>query len=440
MDDSAKGVILDMMQMGKYTVTASMGLSEFDDLKKFTDHVVVAQNLPCETAVIDELWNFDALEVGTQGLLSVMEHIFFDTRIGEATGRTWTSVETFRAFSMVVKDTYLDRPYHNFFHACDVTQTVYRLLIDTNWKQWMSDVEVYALLLSALCHDLGHPGVANPFLMETRDALAMTYNDQSPLENMHCAKMFQICSKEETSMFRRFDNDSYKKARKVCVSTILHTDASLHFDMVKQVTSCYELTSELCEIQANLYFTSRSSAPDGPMQLNSQFRQEVLMKEPLLWLKLFLHLADISNPMKPFSICKAWSRRVLDEFFAQGDKEKSLGLPVGMLNDREKVNMPGSQHGFIIFLVAPCLVSTVKVFRVLLPLAEQLASNLQAWADLWEEDAKPSQQEKEKRAADVQKVRDTVMSLDDASGQHAVRRTSVSDSVGVRSAFTISVD
>ena len=36
---------------------------------------------------------------------------------------------------------------------------------------------------------------------------------------------------------------------------------------------------------------------------------------------------------------EAW--RVLEEFFNQGDEEKSLGLPVGMLNDRDKVNKPG---------------------------------------------------------------------------------------------------
>jgi cAMP-specific phosphodiesterase 4 len=248
--------------------------------------------------------------------------------------------------------------------------------------------------------------------METRDTLAMTYNDNSPLENMHCAKMFEIFSKEETNMFRQFDKGSFEEARKVCVSTILHTDLSVHFDMVKQVNICYELTSEVCEAQAYAYFANRkNSAAGGPMELTRQFRQNVLMKEPLLWLELFLHVADISNPMKPFSICQAWAQRVLDEFFAQGDKEKSLGLPVGMLNDRDKVNRPGSQHGFITLVVAPCLVSTVKVFRVFFPLAVQLASNLQAWADLWKEDAKPRKKDKEQRTAEVQNVTETIMNL-----------------------------
>ena len=39
-------------------------------------------------------------------------------------------------------------------------------------------------------------------------------------------------------------------------------------------------------------------------------------------------------------VCKKWAWRVLDEFFEQGDEEKRLSLPVGMLNDREKINRP----------------------------------------------------------------------------------------------------
>ncbi len=28
---------------------------------------------------------------------------------------------------------------------------------------------------------------------------------------------------------------------------------------------------------------------------------------------------DVSNPLKPFELSKAWAMRVLDEFFLQGD-------------------------------------------------------------------------------------------------------------------------
>merc|ERR1712232_956559 len=124
--------------------------------------------------------------------------------------------------------------------------------------------------------------------------------------------------------------------------------------------------------------------------LNANYRFDVLEKNKSTWLQLFLHLADVSNPLKPFSICEPWAYRVLDEFFLQGDEEKRLGLPVGMLNDRDKVNRPGSQHGFINFLVAPLTMNAVRIFHPLYPLARHLVQNLAAWRNLWVEEAQPT--------------------------------------------------
>merc|ERR1712232_640125 len=135
--------------------------------------------------------------------------------------------------------------------------------------------------------------------------------------------------------------------------------------------------------------------------LNANYRFDVLEKNKSTWLQLFLHLADVSNPMKPFSICEPWAYRVLDEFFLQGDEEKRLGLPVGMLNDRDKVNRPGSQHGFISFLVSPLIFATIDVFPQLRDLSMQMVSNMQDWRDLWVEDAKPESEEIAKKDADV---------------------------------------
>merc|ERR1712217_889968 len=167
---------------------------------------------------------------------------------------------------------------------------------------------------------------------------------------------------------------------------------------------------------------------------------EVLEKNRLMFLQLFLHCADVSNPLKPFNICRPWAWRVLDEFFAQGDEEKELGLPVGMLNDREKVNRPGSQHGFINFMVAPLITTTVRLFPALHGLTTQMASNLVHWRDLWVQDAKPSAEEIARRDDDVQKVRDTAEELRDrcvglknkiVNHRSTVRRSSVR-SVGAR--------
>ena len=55
-------------------------------------------------------------------------------------------------------------------------------------------------------------------------------------------------------------------------------------------------------------------------------------------LKALVHAADVGNPSRPFEICKLWALKIVSEFFAQGDKEKALGLEVSMNCDRKTVN------------------------------------------------------------------------------------------------------
>merc|ERR1711979_93973 len=98
-----------------------------------------------------------------------------------------------------------------------------------------------------------------------------------------------------------------------------------------------------------------------------------------LLVKLLLHLADISNSMKPFRICRIWAWQVLEEFFLQGDSERKLGVPVQALNEREKVNRSFSQIGFIEFLVSPLLFAIVKVLPPTETCADQTVQNMKSW-------------------------------------------------------------
>merc|ERR1712066_194622 len=97
----------------------------------------------------------------------------------------------------------MTNPFHNFAHAVDVGHFVGRILRLINSELYFSELEQFALLIAAIAHDLGHPGVTNAFLMETGHELALKYNDQSPLENMHCAKLYSIVSSPETNVFAK---------------------------------------------------------------------------------------------------------------------------------------------------------------------------------------------------------------------------------------------
>merc|ERR1712217_505600 len=118
-----------------------------------------------------------------------------------------------------------------------------------------------------------------------------------------------------------------------------------------------------------------------------------------------LHGADISNPCKPWNICQPWADRVLGEFFAQGDKEKKLGIPVQMLNNRDTVNRPSSQTAFIEFFVYPYNLAHVRIFSPLWEMSENLRRNLLKWHAL------RKAEEQEKALPQVQTMSDELLTL-----------------------------
>merc|ERR1719183_343336 len=97
---------------------------------------------------------------------------------------------------------------------------------------------------------------------------------------------------------------------------------------------------------------------------------EVLQSHAQLSLNALLHCSDMGNPMKPWVLAERIAYLCLDEFFAQGDKEKAAGIPVQVLNDRDKVNRPNSQIGFIEFIITPMVEATVRLFPTLDSMAE----------------------------------------------------------------------
>jgi hypothetical protein len=59
-----------------------------------------------------------------------------------------------RSFLLQVKNQYRDVPFHNFFHAFNVTHTMFYFLHSCGIKEKFSPIELVALLLSCLCHGM----------------------------------------------------------------------------------------------------------------------------------------------------------------------------------------------------------------------------------------------------------------------------------------------
>jgi 3'5'-cyclic nucleotide phosphodiesterase len=96
-------------------------------------------------------------------------------------------------------------------------------------KAKLDDIEFASMLIGGACHDHEHPGVNNAYLVETRDDIAIKYNDISVLENHHIASSFALFSHEKYNILQNFDKTEYKKMRSKLIGNILSTDMSKHF-------------------------------------------------------------------------------------------------------------------------------------------------------------------------------------------------------------------
>jgi hypothetical protein len=76
--------------------------------------------------------------------------------------------------------------------------------------------------------------------------------------------------------------------------------------------------------------------------------------DKLMVLQMTLKAADIGHSIKKLPLHLEWSRRITEEFFLQGDRERALGIPIGPFNDRMHTNVAKSQIGFLDFVVSPC--------------------------------------------------------------------------------------
>lgn len=234
-------------------------------------------------------------------------------------------------------------------------------------------------MVSAMCHDIGHPGLNNLFLVETGHAMALRYNDKSPLENMHCAMMFDICRQDGKDVFMDFDDEPTRRdIRRVSIDAILLTDYTNDFTIVKEVTMIYETHGGLFDNAREMYKLKQAEYPsrEAAEVFNEEETRETLRN-------VILHLCDVSTASKPWALCQIWANMVMTEYFNQGDREKELGLCVQHLNDREKNNVPHSQVCFIEFFVAPLYLSVSSLMPPMQPAADQLLANLDNWCSEW---------------------------------------------------------
>jgi hypothetical protein len=256
-----------------------------------------------------------------------------------------------RYIGAVEKGYRTSNPYHNRCHAADVVQATGHYLKMGGIK--FTDLEKVALIISAAIHDVEHPAVNNGYLVATNDHLAIAYNDKSPLENHHVSSAFMIMQREGCDIFGKVKKGIKKRLRSMMIRLVLATDMAISFDEVGKAKNIFQ--EDVLDMEKK----------DHVLQI----------------MVMIIKLSDVSHPARNFETHYKWSQRCVEEFYLQGDKEKSVleKEPLGFM-DREKDYLPKSQWGFIKFVVVP-MYATIKPIMPLLH--EQMYKNIDNNINTW---------------------------------------------------------
>jgi len=200
--------------------------------------------------------------------------------------------------------------YHNWHHAVDVAFTLHYVLALWQSRCTFAPHERFALMVSSLSHDIGHPGYNNNFLIESGNTLALQYNDMSPLEHMHASTLFQITGAESSAVFGGLSKEHYREVRRLCIDAILSTDNAKHFTMTKELHMLCDMSGELF----NTNFSAIEEEFESTRQDLLDFFSSADLKRQLR--NILIHVCDISNPAKTWLLCRHWADLVLEEFFS----------------------------------------------------------------------------------------------------------------------------
>uniref|UniRef100_A0A8C4NTQ5 Phosphodiesterase n=1 Tax=Dicentrarchus labrax TaxID=13489 RepID=A0A8C4NTQ5_DICLA len=248
--------------------------------------------------------------------------------------------------------------YHNWRHAFNTAQSMFALLKSGRLQNNLSDLEVLALMIATLSHDLDHRGVNNSYIQRSDHPLAQLYC-HSTMEHHHFDHCLMILNSPGNQILSSLSLDEYKATLKMIERAILATDLALY---MKRRGEFFELTK------------------------NSQFVWEDEHHRDLLR-SMLMTACDISAITKPWPVQKRIAELVATEFFEQGDKERrELNIePSDLMNREKRDKIPSMQVSFIDAICTQLYETLAGMSEYCSPLLEGCQKNRQHWKRLAEE-------------------------------------------------------
>ncbi|RXM34984.1 Cone cGMP-specific 3',5'-cyclic phosphodiesterase subunit alpha [Acipenser ruthenus] len=246
-----------------------------------------------------------------------------------------------------VRKGYRDITYHNWRHGFNVGQTMFSLLMTGKLKKYYTDLEAFAMVAAAFCHDIDHRGTNNLYQMKSASPLAKLHGS-SIMERHHLEYSKTLMADESLNIFQNLQKRQFETVIHLFEIAIIATDLALYFKAM-MMTGC-----------------------------------------------------DLSAITKPWEVQSKVALMVANEFWEQGDLERTVldQQPIPMMDRNKSAELPKLQVGFIDFVCTFVYKEFSRFHKEITPMLSGLQNNRVEWkalADVYEAKMKVIEEEKKKK-------------------------------------------
>uniref|UniRef100_A0A8C0QKT0 Phosphodiesterase n=1 Tax=Chelonoidis abingdonii TaxID=106734 RepID=A0A8C0QKT0_CHEAB len=310
-------------------------------------------NIPLVSELGIDNIHFDDFSLDVDAMITAALRMFMELGMVQ---KFKIDYETLCRWLLTVRKNYRMVLYHNWRHAFNVCQLMFAMLTTAGFQEILTEIEILALIVGCLCHDLDHRGTNNAFQAKSGSALAQLYGTSATLEHHHFNHAVMILQSEGHNIFANLSSKEYSDLMQLLKQSILATDLTLYFE---RRTEFFELVSK------------------SNYNWNVKSHREIFRS-------MLMTACDLGAVTKPWEISRQAAELVTSEFFEQGDRERSeLKLTPSAIFDRNrKDELPRLQLEWIDSICMPLYQSLVKVNVKLKPMLDSVAVNRGKWEEL----------------------------------------------------------
>ncbi|XP_017339887.1 cone cGMP-specific 3',5'-cyclic phosphodiesterase subunit alpha' [Ictalurus punctatus] len=273
--------------------------------------------------------------------------------------------EVLTRWMYTVRKGYRDITYHNWRHGFNVGQTMFCLLQTGKLRKYYSDLDAFAMVAAAFCHDIDHRGTNNLYQTKSASPLAKLHGS-SILERHHLEYSKTLMAEENLNIFQTLQKRQFETVQHLHDVCIIATDLALYFKKRTLFQKIVDTTEPMTDDKEAINFVATNPV-----------RKEIIMA-------MMMTGCDLSAITKPWEVQSKVALMVAAEFWEQGDLERTVleQEPIPMMDRKKADELPKMQCGFIDFVCSFVYKEFARFHKEITPMFAGLNNNRAHWKEL----------------------------------------------------------